>query len=191
MSAIKASLERDTFNSGPEIINVNMIINTDQLIKDYPNPSKDANQPTPIGHEYSFMVANGAALNPTGTGGGDLSFGAAIGDVVRFTAVSEYNQFRQSVVMYDMFYINGDHVFANENFRLTNAEGVKTPFPTDFSDFSVSYEGEDFYWGENNIVRVGTENYGLRFAVYQLERGYQDPTLLGFYQWDPQVTIKG
>ncbi len=182
---------RKSFAVGAEIINVNMIIATDQLIEKYPNPSKDPNSPTGIGHNFAYMVASGAALNPTGSGTGDLAFGAAIGDVVRFTAVSEYNQFRQSVVMYDMFYISGDHIFQNDDFDLKTATGVKTPFPTSFSDFNVKFVDQDFYWGENNISSAGTENYGLRFALYQLERGKQDPTLLGYYQWDPQITVKG
>lgn len=168
-----------------------MIIATDRLLKDHPNPSRDPNNPTPIAHNYAYMVANGAAINPTGSGSGDLAFGAAIGDIVQFTAVSEYNQFRQSVVMYDMFYISGDKVFQNENFELKIANDVETPFPTSFEHFTVKNVPVDFYWGQNNISSKGTENYGLRFAVYQLERGQSEPSLVGFYQWDPQVTVKG
>jgi len=188
----KAQSNARLFGASSEIININMIIDIDSLLRDFPDGgSADINAPTPINHNYSYMVASGAALNPTGIGTGDLAFGAAVGDVVRFTAVSEYNQFRQSVVLYDMFYIDGDHVFQQESFELRNGNEVLTPFPISFEEYNVSFIPTDFYWAQNTISSPGIENYGLRFALYVLERGQERPTFKGFFQWDPRVTVQG
>ncbi|MBL0910603.1 hypothetical protein G5645_21675, partial [Pectobacterium carotovorum] len=58
-------------DSSNNVINVIVIIDTDRIINDpsIKSVSKDQAHPTPIGHQYSYMVApNQSAISGEGTG---------------------------------------------------------------------------------------------------------------------------
>lgn len=175
--------------SSNAIINVMTIIATDQIIKDYTNPSKDSSKPTGLPHNYMYMVASGDAMNITGSGTGNLAFTAQQGDVVRFYATSEYNNYESSVVMYSMFKYSGDTVF-NNNFDLETFSNVITPVPTKFNPLTIQMTPENYWFAQNTVNNKGTEGVGFQFAIYTTPRGSSTPVLYGYFQWDPSITAK-
>ena len=176
-----------------EIINVNIILATDRILRDHPNASKDQDHPTGIGHNYQYMVANSAAIDPKGTGTGDLSFKAIEGDVLRMTAVSEYNNYRTSVIMYKLFLFdrNGHPsapIFNGEPFRLDSFDDVNTRYPSQFNPLETEVRQQAFWFAENTLMKHGTANVGFEFAIYKTPRG-GEPELQGYFYWDPTITV--
>ncbi len=169
-----------------KIINVNIIIDTTRLMKTFTSPSTDQNNPTGIDHTYQYMVvADGTNINGQGTG--DLSFTAIQGDVVRFYAVSEYNNYDSPVILYNLFKYGGDDVFTNPNFELQQFPDVVTVGPASFNPLVLQNPNptQNFWFAQNTVNKKGTENYGLRFAVYN-----SDLSIFGYFSWDPAITAK-
>lgn len=171
-----------------KIVNVNIIINATRLINDFTGKtvSKDSTRPTPIDHTYQYMVVSeGSSISGQGTG--DLSFGAKQGDVVRFYATSEFNNFDVPVILYDLFKISGDDVFSNPDFTLEPFPGTETVAPKSFNPLVLKNPNpnQDFWFAQNTVNSKGTEAYGLKFAVYN-----SDLTLFGYFQWDPTIIGK-
>jgi hypothetical protein len=167
-----------------KIINVNIIIDSSRLMNDFKSPSKDQNNPTGIGHNYQFMVvSDGASLSGQGTG--DLSFVAKQGDVVRFYATSEYNNFDNPVILYKLFKFGGADVFQNPNFELQNFPGSDIIVPTKFNPLVAGKSTQNFWFAQNTVNAKGTENYGLQFALYD-----SDLNIYGYFSWDPAITSK-
>lgn len=169
-----------------KIINVNIIINTARLMKDFPTPSKDQNKPTGIAHDYQYMVVSDNA-QISGQGTGDLSFTAVQGDVVRFYAVSEYNNYDFPVILYKLFKISGDNVFNKTDFELQSFSKVDTVAPASFNPLVLKSPNptQDFWFAQNTVNNKGTEYYGLQFAVYN-----SDLSLYGYFSWDPKIVAK-
>lgn len=167
-----------------KVINVNIVIDTSRLMNDIKNPSKDQNNPTGISHTYQYMVvSDGASISGQGTG--DLSFQARQGDVVRFYATSEYDNFDQPVIVYSLFKFGGDDVFLKPNFEFQAFPGHDTMVPSGFNPLSVKRVQQDFWFAQNTVNKKGTEHYGLRFALYDT-----DLNLYGYFQWDPTIIAK-
>lgn len=169
-------------------INILITMDTDRVRKDYPNPSKDSNKPTGIGHNYGYMVASGTTVN-SGQGTGDLDFNALVGDTVRAFAVSGSDNFEDAVLIYALDWFKGDQVtspFAYQNFEKSAvvAQGPASALPARIVD-------EEFWFFQASIVKKGTENYNVKFGLYTRDNTTGQPTLFGFYYWDPVIRVAG
>ena len=169
-------------------INILITMDTDRVRKDYPNPSKDSNNPTGIGHNYGYMVASGTTVN-SGQGTGDLDFNALVGDVVRAFAVSGSDNFEDAVLLYGMPPFTGDQVlspFAYQNFEKSTvvAQGPATPLPARIVD-------EEFWFFQANVVKKGTQGYKVQFGLYVRDATTGQPVLYGYYYWDPTIRVQG
>lgn len=168
------------------ITHVNITINTDAVIRDYPNPSKDSGKPTGIGHSYEYMVAsNNTAIS--GQGGADLNFAAAVGDTVRFYGTSESNNFDNSVLIYGIVKFGGENVFSD---FVSQSFVKKDTYPSGKSVLPATFRDNEFYFFEADVINRGTENYKVQFALYVRDRSKEDPVLYGYFQWDPTITVK-
>jgi hypothetical protein len=177
--------------SSNEIINVQIVINTDKVVNDMTKrgitPSKDQNNPTGLDHSYQFMVVSTLA-NIQGQGTADLSFTAEVGDVVRFNAISEYDNMDNAVLMYGITKFGGTDVFNAFSSKIytktaIQANNGQSPLPPVFVN-------ETFWFYESSIANSGTEDFMIRFALYTRVRGQQNPVLYGYFQWDPRVVVK-
>lgn len=169
------------------ITNVQITIDTDRLIKDYPNPSQDPGSPTGIAHNYQYMVVSGnEAINGQGTA--DLEFTAYPGDEVRFTMTSEYNNMDNPVLMYGITkFGEGTDVFGT--FTSESATD-STPVPNGNAVVPPVYAEETFYYYQANVKQSGQEHFMISFAMYERVRGGGDPQLIGYFIWDPTITVK-
>lgn len=177
--------------SSNEIINVQIIIDTDKIISDMNKkgikPSQNKDAPTGLDHSYQFMVVSTLA-NIKGQGTADLEFKAEVGDVVRFNTVSEYNNMDNAVLLYQIKKFGGTDVF-NEfsskvyTKKVIQAAGGTSPLPPTFADVR-------FWFYESSIAKAGTEDFDIRFALYTRVRGQENPVLYGYFYWDPRVVVK-
>ncbi|WCT13042.1 inclusion body family protein [Mucilaginibacter jinjuensis] len=174
------------FFTSQEIINIQVVIDTDAITNDYPNPSKDPAHPTGLPHNYMYMVATRANVI-VGSGTGDLSIKADVGDIIRWYGTSEYGNFDSSVVLYKMERFAGDTVFNNLTFSVYKRQGV---LPTDGSVFPINFSEQTYWFNQANVVNKGTENYNIQFALYTRQRGTANPVLFGYYYWDPTIVVK-
>lgn len=164
-----------------KIVNVNIIIESNRLINDYKDPSKDQNQPTDIGNGYQFMVSSdGSSLSGQGTG--NLNIGAKQGDVVRFYATSEYNNYDNPVILYNLFNFGESTVFQKPNFELENFPDADIIIPAMFNPLTTAESTQNFWFAQNTINAKGKQNYGLQFALYN-----SDLTLYGCFSWKPSI----
>jgi hypothetical protein len=164
-----------------KVINVNIIIDSSSLINDYSNPSKDQDNPTEIGHNYQFMVSSDNK-GLSGQGTGNLNFGAKQGDVVRFYATSEYNNFDNPIILYKLFNFGGSNVFQDPNFELENFPDADIIVPATFNPLTTEQSTQNFWFAQNTVNAKGKQNYGLQFALYN-----SDLTLYGFFSWKPSI----
>jgi hypothetical protein len=180
------AINSEFLSTSQEIINIQIVIDTDAITTDYPNPSKDQNSPTGLPHSYMYMVAT-RGNTITGSGGADLNIKADVGDVIRWYAVSEYGNFDSAVVIYKLERYAQDTVFNNVTFSVYNRTGI---LPADGTTLPVGFSAQNFWFNQANVVSKGTEQYNIQFALYTRERGVDQPVLFGYYYWDPTVTVQ-
>jgi hypothetical protein len=175
--------------SSNEIINIQIVIDTDKIIKDHTAPSQNPKAPTGLTHEYQFMVASTLA-SIGGQGKGELVFNAEVGDVVRFNAISEYNNMDNAVLVYsiDPFIGEKNNVFNEFSSKVytksvIQAVAGQSPIPPTFADVK-------FWFYETTVKQTGTENFQVSFGLYRRVRGQADPVLYGYFQWDPTIVVK-
>ncbi|KFX01213.1 inclusion body family protein [Pectobacterium versatile] len=177
-------------NSSNNVINVIVIIDTDRIINDpsIKSVSKDQAHPTPIGHQYSYMVApSQSAISGEGTG--DLNIRANRDDVIRWTGISESANSDSSVLIYGLPRYAGDTVFTQVEF-VNSGRLEAEPAPTNnTSPFPVTFTEQKHWYTQATITKLGTEQYQVQFALYHRPHG-GNQELYGYFQWDPTITVK-
>jgi hypothetical protein len=168
------------------ITNIQITIDTDRLIQDIPNPSKNIKSPTGISHIYQYMVVSGNEAI-SGQGGADLNFNAEVGDAVRIHATSEYDNYDNPVLIYDIKRFQGDQVFSTFNSEILTKTTVEPSTP---KVLPPTYAKEKFWFYQANVKNTGAEGFMIYFAMYVKERGNPNPQLFGYYYWDPTITVK-
>ncbi|GKW01707.1 hypothetical protein PEC301877_05220 [Pectobacterium carotovorum subsp. carotovorum] len=177
-------------NSSNNVINVIVIIDTDRIINDpsIKSVSKDQAHPTPIGHQYSYMVApSQSAISGEGTG--DLNIRANRDDVIRWTGISESANSDSSVLIYGLPRYAGDTVFTQVEF-VNSGRLEAEPAPTNnTSPFPVTFTEQKHWYTQATVTKLGTEQYQVQFALYHRPHG-GNQELYGYFQWDPTITVK-
>jgi hypothetical protein len=169
-------------------INILITIDTDTVRKNYPSPSKDSNKPTGIAHNLGYMVASGTTVN-SGQGTGDIDFNALVGDTVRSFAVSGSDNFEDAVLLYGMPRFSGDEVlglFIYQSFTKSTvvANSHTSPLP-------ARIEEEPFWFYQASVAKKGVEGFMVQFGLYTRDLTTGQPTLFGYYQWDPTIRVAG
>jgi hypothetical protein len=173
-----------------QITNIQIIIDTDKIQNDYPNGgSKDSTKPTGIGHQYQYMVSSNLT-GSAGSGTADLTINALVGDVVRFNAVSEYDNFNSAVIMYNVQKFGGSNVFGDFTSKVFTAPGVQPSVGA--SPLPIQVVNTMTYWFyQADVITSGTEQYNISFALYTLDRAAGTMKLFGYFVWDPTIIVKG
>lgn len=160
------------------IINLNVVINTDGLKQKFQNPSQDQNNPTGISHEDAYMfVLDHRAISDQGTG--NLNFAAKVGDRLRINGTSEHDNFEQSILIYKIDKFSGVNVFDMFKYSIIT-QPTPQPGPNVLPPKIVN---RDYWFYETNIINPGVEGYRIWFALYV------ESKLYGYFYWDPTVTV--
>jgi hypothetical protein len=176
------------FSSRNENINVQIIIDTDKIINDYGTPSEDERSPIAIDHNYMYVVVstpNAATGHENAT---NLLLSAEVEDLIRFNALSEYNNMDNSVLLCEIKKVKGTNVFGKFKSKVYNKIAIQaaigeSPLPAVFSK-------KTFCFYEAHIKRTGKEIFVLKFALYRRIRGRKDPVLFGYFTYSQIIVVK-
>lgn len=103
-------------NASSKIVNVMVVIDADSVVKDFPNRSQNADSPTAINNtKYFYMVAC-ADNTLSGAGTGSLHIKANVGDIIRWSGISETANFDSSILIYTLKRLGGQEVFVTPDF---------------------------------------------------------------------------
>ncbi|NSZ17926.1 AidA/PixA family protein [Agrobacterium vitis] len=174
-----------------DIIDIEIVIDTANLLAVNSSPSTNPANPTWVGHNYAYMVAPNAYVR-SGQASGDLSISADVGDTIRWRMISQSGNTSYSANLTNITYLSGSHIIADPKGQLiqpqTPVPGM-TPgtiaLPPSGNQAYVSTPQYDFYI-TTDIVTAGTENYSVLFAVYYYHASAL--TLKGYFAWDPTIT---
>lgn len=167
-------------------IDIQVTLDAQGIMSSYPNPSKDSTRPTGIAHSYGYMVATSNTMSGSGTG--DLTFSALVGDVVRFFGVTASNNFENSALIYALPRFSGDQVFSEFESKMFTKSGVE---PTGTAVIPATINPTMKFWFfEADVVGAGTEGYKVTFALYNRDNSGH-PVLFGYFSWDPTISVKG
>ncbi|MFJ5384694.1 inclusion body family protein [Pectobacterium sp. CHL-2024] len=183
--------ERDSeiLSSSHDVINIIVIIDTDLIIRKFKDKpvSQDSAKPTQIGHEYSYMVATSESVIK-GSGTADLHIKASVGDVIRWTGISESGNFDSSVLVYGLPKFGGVDVFKNTVFDMYKKKSM-LPNPNSGGPFPVTFTEQSYWFIQASISNTGTEAYQIRFGLYH-RPDKKEQKLFGYFQWDPKITVE-
>ncbi|WP_350341311.1 inclusion body family protein [Anabaena sp. PCC 7938] len=163
-------------------------MDTDAVKKFYPNPSKDQNRPTGIGHNYGYTIATGTVIN-SGQGTDDLNVTAFVGDIFRVFATSGSDNFKDAVLVYGLPKFSGNQVFSlfnYQNFTMSTVvpQSLKSMLPSRIVD-------EEFWFYQASVISRGTENYRVQFALYTRNADSGYPDIFGYFEWNLTITVVG
>jgi Inclusion body protein len=175
-------------------IDIAMVFDTQSITKNLKPGTKD--NPTGFSHQsyqpsdqLVFMMVNARYLqDPQTQATANLSVKGYPEDVVRWRAESMSGQSGCAAVIYDMFYFNTPDQSVMRSLPALNVSPIAVPIPNqnDPSTYTKTTE-QDAYW-QCTMAKAGTVNYGVKFYIVQFDEGVM--TTLGWYWWDPSITVK-
>ncbi|MCJ8152568.1 inclusion body family protein [Chryseobacterium sp. SSA4.19] len=172
---------KTTDKSSSQDINVLVVIDTDYVKANYPNPSKDPNNPTGIDHNSQHMIVlNANALSGQGTA--DLNFSARAGDNVSFRSTSIYQNSDDAVMIYNVKYWAGDQVFNNFIYNAVTRKLAVVPNYNSPNGLPANTANITFSSFDSRVKTTGTENFYMMFALYVIDPNNSDSQILyGYY----------
>ncbi len=170
-------------------IDVLVVIDTEYVKEHYPNPSTDPGNPTGINHSSQFMIASDPRGIVSGQGTADLNFRANTGDFVSFRGTSIYQNSDDAIIIYGIRYWSGDKVFGRFTPNLITRSGAVIPDPGSENGLPANHIALSFSSLDSRVSKRGTENFYVDFALYTLSENGEDQELLGYYYWDPTISV--
>lgn len=178
--------EAATIDQPSEIIDILIVVDVDSLLRKYGNGSMFREQPRGISHEYAFMVSPKRYVR-TGQASADLHVNASIGDTFRWYSTSEKNNLLHQVIVYKLKFNNTEIMSPATVNYITGAPCAKVSL---LNTEEIVQSKCDYYYLSSNTKGTGTVSYEVSFAVYVRNRFSNEMELIGYYFWDPQITIK-
>jgi hypothetical protein len=177
---------QDSAGSSNNIINVLVMLDTEEIIKTYKTPSQEKDNPTtmPTATPLAYMVATRGSVI-SGAGGGNLVIKANVGDVIRWTGQSESANFDSSILIYDLQRVGGDEVFTAPTFKKYTKSSM---MPAQTTIFPVTFVDQTYWFMQADISNKGKEDYRVKFALYNRPDGGAQK-LYGFFTWDPSIKV--
>lgn len=174
----------NNFSARQNVVNTMVIIDTAYIVDTYPNPSKDFEDPTPIDSSAAYVIAvNGERLSGSSSYG--VTLHAQPGDYINWFGVSESNNFKNEVIVYDTIFENKADVLSVPNFIQV---GYTFIVPSVDYPESDPIEQEATAWYITAVaLRQGEGTCSTQFALYTPgAKGGME--LYGYFQWT--VTIR-
>jgi hypothetical protein len=178
----------------PVDIDVMIVIDTGAVVAANPSPSTDPNNPTGIAHGTQYMICSDPRGIVSGQGTGDLNFNASPGDFVSFAAQSVTANAEDAVIIYNIVPFSGTNVLDSLSVDTVSITGAVFPNST-VSAPNVGIppvqQPASFNTVDARVKQAGTEGYKVSFGLYQLDpnSNNENQILLGYYSWDPTITV--
>ncbi|MDD3224119.1 MAG: inclusion body family protein [Clostridium sp.] len=176
--------------SSNEDINIMIVIDTDYVKQTYPNPSQIMDNPTGIDHTSQFMICTSPRGIISGQGTADLNFKANPGDHVSFRGTSIYGNSDDAIIVYGIKHWQGNKVFNNFTTDLVERNRVAMPNIDSDNGLPAITAVGDFISYDSQVRKSGQENFYVQFALYDLQEDGNTQKLVGFYYWDPGITVQ-
>ncbi|MEA5258732.1 AidA/PixA family protein [Arcicella aquatica] len=165
------------------IVNINIIVFTEQLIKDYPEPSQDPSNPTQVANSCVYVVKFGQQNKKiTGFVGEHLNINASKDLQINFFMSSETSNYDTPVILYEM---NLQKSIEHNPLQLKMFPKVKTIAPKSFNPLVCETIEKDFWFYTGFFNKHNKSEYGLRFSVYSDE----NLNILGYFQFNLSLSI--
>ena len=180
-------------NQTPKTSNVLVVIDTEYIKKNYPNPSQDMANPTVINHLSHFMFIAGFRGIISGQGTADLHFYAHVGDDVSFTGISIYGNSDDAVIVYGIrpSKPQGLNVFNRFVPNLVTRNRAVMPDPQTTNGLPPLHQKITFAGYEAKVAQSGREDFLVDIALYTLANDGNTQELFGYFYWDPTITVPG
>ena len=170
-----------------DIIDIEIVVDTDNLMSANPNASKDPNNPTAVGHNYAYMVAPNEYVK-SGQASGDLSLSVDVGDTIRWRMTSQSGNTSYSANLQNIARFANDQITGTVTGELLEPQSPvpgTTPGTIDLPPTYTTTSQYDFYLTAD-IVQAGTESYNVSFVVLQYHASQLQ--ILGYFVWDPTLS---
>jgi hypothetical protein len=175
-------------------INILVVVDTEYLRKTYPNPSKDPEKPTGIGHNDLYMICTGAQL-VSNQARADLIFKATPGDEVSFRGTSISANSQDAVIVYGIKHWQpkdktSDQVFNTFVADAVQRDGAAVPDENSENGLPALHKQINFLSFDSVVKKKGTEWFYVVVAVYALNSSNENQELWGYLCWDPTIEVQ-
>lgn len=167
-----------TTGADSSIIDVLIAVDADTILTAYPSGTADA--PTSIDKPLIFMIVR----QPNavfGNGSKELKLSASVLDEIRWRAVSLSLGADNDALLYKFFALRGDSLLSPPTPLLAH---VQTPLPDPQDPLHPTTQAiENSFW-TTQVLQQGSVTYAFQFTISN-----RAGTPLGYYAWDPFITI--
>lgn len=176
-----------TTNASSVYIDILAVIDTENIKKDYRNPSQDSNNPTGIERRNLYLTgANPRGIN-SGQGTTGLNFNANPGDDVSFRATSIQQNSDDAVILYKVQSVSGARIFNNFIPDVVTRRQAVMPNPNSQAGIPpVNFNGS-FANNSAKVTNKGSAGLYLYFALYTSDDG-DSQKLFGYYYCEIDIT---
>lgn len=166
-------------DSTSKILDVLTVVDCQNIYKTIKNPSKNRNNPTIVDNINVYNVISNEK-NIQGYYNAKLEVNS--NDFIRFSGVSESNNFDYSVIIYKV-----ESPLLSKTFPETAKKLAAEP--SDNNVFPVTFSEKTFHYTTNLALKRGKETYVSYFAIYHRPDG-NDQELLGYFKYTSEINVK-
>jgi hypothetical protein len=174
-----------------KIINIEIVVDAQAILDDYPEPSQDPSQPTAIARDAVYLITEYAHVSNAATHAtADLAIDAEVDDVIRWRGLSLSDNVSHRIIPYRIVKLAGAEVTTSP---APIAVRSWVPIPNQNPDRSVdplecTAQQLPVYYMGCIVTNTGTERYRVAFYITEQIKG-NDTRTLGYFHWDPSVTV--
>jgi hypothetical protein len=174
----------------PGVINAEIVVDTQSILSEYPDPSQDPDEPTPVTNDFCYMIAQSIHVIG-GQATAHLSINQGASHVIQVRSLSLSGNAGQSAVVYDIEKAAGKTVTGR---LLAREADVEMPLPslddgrnTDPPSFSTVTAND--YFLQTEVTSRGSESLQVRFYITTNDDQAGTLKIVGYFLWCPSVTF--
>jgi hypothetical protein len=165
-----------------------IVIDTDAVMANYPDPSKDQHHPTSISQDNGFLVATGTKVESRQRPE-EVRIAALVGDTVCASAISGSDNFEDAVLLYGMARLEHTQVFSDFDYQNIQKSTV---VPNSTSEpLPAQAAAHTFEFHQASVIAAGTEGYEMKFALHIRDLNIGQHILYGYFSWNLEIAVQG
>ncbi|MEB0048200.1 MULTISPECIES: inclusion body family protein [unclassified Pseudomonas] len=163
-----------------QVTDVLVSIDTETILKNYPDISKNPAAPTLIDFKHVYMVTHNNHVI-SGQAGDELDLKADVGDLIRWRETSVSQSFETAVIFYKFVGHQGNHLISPPSPRRATA-CIAVPNVSNPSEPSCQ-KIDNHYWCSETLSS-GQVTYQFHFLIVD-----RDCKIAGCCSWSPLISI--
>ncbi len=164
-----------------QTVQINIIVFTSLLLKDYLDPSLDQDNPFPISNKYVCVIKTEEKNKIREVKKSKIKIKATSVEEITFNIISESANFDNPVLVYAFKSAEGDKIL--KPLSIWHSE-IDTIIPESFNPLATAIVNKDFWTCKSLVSDTGTGVYGISFAVFN-----DDLIVLGYFNLDITLSI--